>query len=117
VLGERGDAWALLRRSGVVLYFALTYLAQFTLVVQLRRLAPPGVSPAVLAAIWWTCVSLLCLGLLTVALDAWNEAWYDRVEDAFEWVLALLLQVNFALGYVVWRQADWRLEVVETGYE
>ena len=58
-------------------------------------------------------VRLALDGLLTVALDAWDEAFYETVEDAFEWVLSLLLQSNFLLGYFVWRQAGWRLVVEE----
>ena len=60
---------------------------------------------------WCICGLLLLLGLLTVALDAWDEAFYESVEDAFEWNLSLLLQSNFLLGYFVWRQAGWRLVV------
>ena len=57
------------------------------------------------------CVVLLMLGLLTVLLDAWDEQWYETVEDAFEWSLSLLLQINFLLGYYLWRRAGWGLVV------
>jgi hypothetical protein len=60
---------------------------------------------------WTLCTALLLTGLLTVALDAWDEAFYDSVEDAFEWLLTLMLQSNFLLGYFVWRQANWSLVV------
>ena len=62
-------------------------------------------------AMWWICLVLLATGVLTVILQVWDEAWYETVEDAFEWVLALLLQTNFLLGYFVWRRADWGLSV------
>ena len=56
-------------------------------------------------------VVLIVLGVMTLVLDAWDEHWYNRVEDAFEWNLTLLLQLNFLLGYLVWRRANWRLAV------
>ena len=111
VLGERGDAWATQRRVGTILFFSFTFLSQLLLLAQLRRLHLERVNVRLLNTMWAVCSALLFLGVLTVVLDAWNEAWYESVEDAFEWVLSLLLQSNFLLGYFVWRQADWRLEV------
>lgn len=115
VLGERGDIWATQRRVGSVLFFSFTYLSQLLLLAQLRRLRTlcPGVRPQILRMMWGLCLALLATGLLTVLLDSWNEAWYDTVEDAFEWLLSLMLQGNFLLGYFVWRQADWQLQVRE----
>jgi Frag1/DRAM/Sfk1 family len=111
VLGERGDAWATQRRVGTILFFSFTFLSQLLLLAQLRRLHLERVNVRLLNAMWTVCSALLFLGVLTVVLDAWNEAWYESVEDAFEWVLSLLLQSNFLLGYFVWRQAGWHLEV------
>ncbi len=113
VLGERGDAWATQRRVGTILFYSFTFLAQLLFLSQLRSLRKllPGVSKGLLASMWAVCFTLLAAGLLTVALDAWDEIFYESVEDAFEWVLTLLLQSNFLLGYFVWRQAGWRLEV------
>jgi hypothetical protein len=56
---------------------------------------------------------VLALGILTVVLQAWGSVLYDAVEDAFEWVLSLLLQANFLLGYLVWRRAGWQLQFVQ----
>ncbi len=114
VLGEAGDAWRFQRRAGTVLFFSFTFLAQFLLSVQLRALAPqlPGVQ-WLARGMWWVCCLLLALGILTVVLQAWDGVWYDSVEDAFEWVLSLLLQANFLLGYLVWRRANWRLHFVQ----
>ncbi len=113
VLGVDGDTWRRQRRIGVVLFFSLTYIAQLLLVGQWWRLRPqlPRVPELLLRAMWLLCFMLLGAGLLTVILDAWDENYYETVEDAFEWVLALLLQLNFLLGYIVWRRAGWRLEV------
>lgn len=111
VLGEKGDAWAFQRRAGTVLFFSFTFLAQLLLLAQLRELQPIAVPSILPRLMWGVCLTLLLLGLLTVILDAWNEAWYETVEDAFEWNLTLLLQTNFLLGYLVWRRADWRLSI------
>lgn len=113
VLGERGDAWATQRRVGTILFYSFTFLAQLLFLSQLRQLAPPGVGKKLLRLMWAVCIILLLTGLLTVALDAWDEAWYETVEDAFEWILSLMLQSNFLLGYLVWRQAGWQLTVEE----
>jgi hypothetical protein len=113
VLGERGDAWAMQRRIGTVLFFSFTYLAQLLLAGQLLRLRGqlPQTVPRLLIAMLVLCAILLGAGLLTVILDAWDEVFYESVEDAFEWVLTLLLQSNFLLGYFTWREAGWTLEV------
>lgn len=115
VLGERGDAWRTQRRVGTILFFSFTFLSQLLLLDQLRRLRPTGVKPGLLKLMWCACWLLLGLGLLTVILDAWDEAFYESVEDAFEWNLSLLLQSNFLLGYFVWRQAGWQLTFRERG--
>ncbi len=116
VLGEAGEAWARTRRAGTVLFFSFTYIAQLLLLAQLRRLRDhlPAVSAWITRSMWILCFALLATGVLTVVLDAWDEAWYETVEDAFEWFLSLMLQSNFFLGYLVWRRAGWGLRV-DTG--
>jgi len=106
VLGEVGRTWQLQRRAGVVLFFSFTYLAQLLFVAQLRNLTEdiPQSSQRLVTGMLRICISLLALGILTVLLDMWNEAWYDGIEDAFEWILALLLQCNFLLAYLIWRR-------------
>lgn len=113
VLGEAGAAWRFQRRAGTVLFFSLTFLSQMLLSVQLLALGPrlPQVQ-GLARGMWWICCLLLALGMLTVVLQAWDGVLYDSVEDAFEWVLSLLLQANFLLGYLVWRRAGWQLQFV-----
>lgn len=110
VLGEQGATWARQRRIGTALFFAFTYLAQLLLIHQLRRFQP-HVARAFVNAMLIVSVVLIVLGVLTLVLDAWDETWYDSIEDAFEWILALLLQLNFFLGYFVWKRAGWSLSV------
>jgi len=110
VLGEQGATWARQRRIGTALFFAFTYLAQLLLIHQLRRLQADVARPFVNAMLIVSVV-LIVLGILTLVLDAWDETWYDSIEDAFEWNLTLLLQLNFFLGYFVWKRAGWSLSV------
>lgn len=113
VLGEAGSVWARQRRIGTVLFFSFTYLAQLMLTWQLRKfhLLLPSVPGWLPLTMLLNCLGLLALGLLTVVLAAWDAQWYKSVEDAFEWVLSLLLQINFLLGYLVWRRANWSLRI------
>ena len=116
VLGEGGDLWARQRRAGTVLFFSFTFLSQLLLVHQLRQLRdqlPAVQGPA--HGMWFLCILLLSLGVLTVLIDAWDSDYYESVEDAFEWVLTLLLQSNFLLGYVVWRRARWGVVITTPG--
>jgi len=108
VLGEHGDIWARQRRIGTALFFSFTYLSQLLLLLQLRRLKPV-LAGVFVNAMLIVCVVLIAVGVITLVLDAWNEEWYNGVEDAFEWVLTLLLQVNFLLGYFVWKRAGLTL--------
>ncbi len=113
VLGEAGDTWARQRRIGTVLFFSFTYMSQLLLYAQLRqhRTRLVAVPEALLGIMSLLCVALLVTGVFTVILQLWDEAWYETVEDAFEWVLSLMLQSNFLLGYLVWRYAGWGLEL------
>ena len=110
VMGEPGVAWARQRRIGTALFFSFTYVAQLLLLHQLRQIQPNLARPIVNIMLIISVV-LIALGVLTLVLDGWNETWYDSVEDAFEWILTLRLQLNFLLGYFVWKQAGWSLSL------
>ncbi len=116
VLGESGVGWRLQRRAGTVLFFSFTFLSQLLFSAQLKVLAPrlPQVQ-GLARGMWLVCCLLLALGVLTVVLQAWDGVMYKSVEDAFEWVLSLLIQTNFLLGYLVWRRVGWQLHFVHPG--
>ncbi len=112
VLGEAGERWQHLRRIGIVLFFSFTYMSQLLLWSVIHRAGERLEHLRKLArGMAFLCILLLCVGLLTVFLDARDPVAYDEVEDAFEWWLALLLQGNVLLGYLMWRRDGWRLEV------
>ena len=109
-LGESNDyRWA--RQTGIVLFFALTYVAQLCF---LARLAPMTQrSPALRRIFLWqsgAAALLLAIGMLSVVLDAlWSN--YASVEDAFEWVMMLCIALQFCSHYPLWKAADLRLAV------
>ncbi len=105
-LGAVGDNFRLTRRIGVIFYFALTYLCQLLAVYRTGKLKFPN------STRHWQllmCVVILGLGLLTVLLDMMLDN-YDDYEDAFEWVIAVLLHLNFLIAYLGWRAAASNLQ-------
>lgn len=113
-LGEAGSAFARQRRIGTVLFFSFTYIGQLLLVAQLLGIRPYNVPLVLLRGMLALCVILLVTGILTVVLNAWDETYYSTVEDAFEWVLTLMLQGNFLLVWLMWRHAGVELVVNES---
>jgi hypothetical protein len=119
VLGEVGDWLRLQRKIGTILFFSFTFLAQLLLAAELRRIPAAGMAVAGREAaraasfghaMLRTCFLMLCIGVLSVIIQAISEPWHDAVEDAIEWSLALLLQVNFLIVALLWRRppADLR---------
>jgi hypothetical protein len=98
-LGAVGDHFRLTRRIGIIFYFTFTYLCQLLTVYQLNKLkvTMPGIQTQLRL-----CATILAIGVLTLFLDALLEN-YDDYEDAFEWNVALLLHINFLLGWWGWK--------------
>ncbi|MFN3165040.1 MAG: hypothetical protein ACE37N_16560 [Pseudohongiellaceae bacterium] len=100
-LGAVGDSFQLTRRIGIIFYFTFTYLCQLLIVWQLTRLAVADPSRNLQLVL---LLLILVIGLTTVLLDL-VMADYGAIEDAFEWVIALLLHGNFLLAAWGWRTA------------
>lgn len=97
-LGEVGEGYRFLRRTGVVLAFALTFIAQvlfLRLVGALSAVPELGCLRRYYRAMLWLLVSLLLVGITSVILDAALGDRYDQMEDAFEWWMALMLNGFF----------------------
>ncbi|BES73794.1 hypothetical protein RE428_48120 [Marinobacter nanhaiticus D15-8W] len=101
-LGHRGDEFQLIRRIGVVLYFALTYIAQLLLSAGLQSVPRWSLQGNYLLRL---CQVTLAVGLFSVVLDAIAHAFHERFEDAFEWVLALLVNTHALWIAILWRQS------------
>ena len=94
-LGVEGDLFRLQRRIGIILYFALTYLSQLLLVIWLLRKKYRNLATRLMFTI--TCL-LLVIGLSSIAIDLMTD-WHDEVEDAYEWVMALLIHIFYIVSY------------------
>lgn len=98
-LGAVGDSFQLTRRIGIIFYFTFTYLCQLLILWQLNRLSIADPSRNMQLVL---LLLILLIGLLTVVLDLVMSD-YGAIEDAFEWVIALLLHSNFLLAAWGWR--------------
>lgn len=114
-LGSDGEAYRFLRRYGVIMFFGASYLAQL---VFLRLSAHANVPVrATRRAMQATCRAMLVIGMVHVAAMAviGGSELQDRLENALEWQLGLLLVVWFGLQAWLWRITDYAMEANETG--
>jgi hypothetical protein len=103
-LGSEGDIYRTLRRYGVTVYFASTYLA---LLLGLRGLARPPADRAA-PALRGIAVVMLLLGLASTAVSAagLDGDLRDRIGNALEWQLGVWLTAMFAVFAWRWRDRD-----------
>ena len=52
--------------------------------------------------------ALLAVGILSVILTAAVPALYSQLDNAFEWVLALLINLHALWVALLWRQSSFR---------
>ena len=102
-LGTKEPFYELMRRFGIYLYFIGTVFAQMILTLALRR------SPVRQAMLWIVAVPWV-LGLLNFAQKS-LRAEPDRMENAIEWIVSLLMQIWFLLLYLGWRRTGFRISV------
>jgi hypothetical protein len=105
-LGTEGDIYRLLRRYGVVLYFAASYLAQLVLQRALRAMPVHPSTRSMLGV----CLGMLALGIISTLVTAVvvDPAAKDRWENVLEWNLGALLTLWF--GLLSWR---WRSDALD----
>jgi hypothetical protein len=104
-LGHSGDGFNLVRRTGVVLYFSLTYIAQ--LLISAALIGHPRWYQSG-RRLLWLCGLALTVGIVSVILTALVPQIYSQLDDAFEWVLALLINLHAIWIAVLWRQSCFR---------
>ncbi|HET6397276.1 MAG TPA: hypothetical protein VFF91_10595 [Pseudoxanthomonas sp.] len=102
-LGTDGPAYAFLRRYGVTVYFGCGYLAQlwFLRIARRRgRLRRP-----MRMAMAGVCLAMLGIGVFKLLADLTldDPARMDRLENALEWQLGLLLAGWYLLQAWLWR--------------
>lgn len=109
-LGE-GREYQGLRRTGIILFFSLTFLAQL---LYLARCASVANRTTLQARVFrWqgrAAITLLAIGISTVLLDLFYQN-YDAIEDAFEWVMMLFIVAQFVSHYGLWQEVDLRIEI------
>ena len=109
-LGSEGEVYRMLRRYGVTVYFAATYIALLTCLrglAQARGVADPAYRPLLVVAL-----GMLALGVLSTAATAvvGSHELKDRIENVLEWHLGLWLSAMFLV--FAWR---WRRERLRVG--
>ncbi|TBW56425.1 hypothetical protein EZI54_08985 [Marinobacter halodurans] len=105
VLGHTGDSYRLIRRTGVVLYLSLTYIAELLVSAHLRTV-PGGAGSG--RRLLNLCQLTLVVGIGSLIMDALAPDLHERFEDAFEWWIALLLNLAALWIAVLWRRSGFR---------
>lgn len=116
-LGEAGDQARLMRRIGVTLGFALTFLGELLLLARiaaLRRRQPARIPAGPFRTLYGLMALFLVLGVTSVLLSAFYDG-YRYMDDAFEWVFALLLNLYLVALALVWRRTGFRVSFGSTG--
>ncbi len=98
-LGAVGDMFRLQRRVGIIIFCTFTYLAQLLFTHRVEKLALSDPTRPIQLTL---CGTVLVIGLLTLILDVTLEN-YDDYENAFEWIIALLLQCYFIVSHWSWK--------------
>lgn len=104
-LGHAGEGFNLIRRIGVVLYFALTFLCGLLVSAGLRSHPQWQRTGTQLVRL---CLLTLGVGVFSVFLDGVAPELHARKDDAFEWTLALLLNAHALWLALLWRRNRFR---------
>jgi hypothetical protein len=111
-LGSEGDAYRLMRRYGVTMFFGFTYLAQLLVsgvIWKWHRAGRQRPSRWLAKAMVGVCIATLIGGLASLPAAEWA---LDRsaANNIIEWNLSGLLMGWFLLAWLAWRQTDFRLD-------
>lgn len=108
-LGE-SNAYRWARQTGIILFFALSFVAQLRFLFQWSRAAMSATEARVFHWQLRAAALLLTIGILSVLLNM-TYTGYDRIEDAFEWIMMLCIVVQFCSHYPLWKAADLRIAI------
>lgn len=107
-LGHDGNIPYLLRRSGVITYLGLTFICQLLLASTLARQTETRTDGRRLFAL--SAMTLL-LALFSLLLDASLGEQYQRLENAVEWGLILMLNLHVLLSVWAWKNAQLQIRL------
>jgi len=102
-LGTDGDIYKLLRRYGITIFFAFTYLAQLMLTRRIQILGQADklqISIGLYRMLVGLGAMLLFLGLISLPIQHVFDL--DSVENMIEWNFGLLMCGYFVLYFFVW---------------
>jgi hypothetical protein len=111
-LGTEGDAYRLMRRYGVTVFFAFTYLAQLLVSGVLWRWHRAGLqlpSRWLVPAMVGVCIATLLGGLASIPVAEWAMN-RSAANNIIEWNLSGLLMGWFLLAWLAWRQTGFRVD-------
>lgn len=112
-LGHSGDGFHLMRRIGVVFAFALTYLGQLLISANLLKTQWHSWGKYLLMLSAFT----LGIGIFTIILDLVLTDFWDSVEDAFEWNIALLVNGHALILALLWQRSGFRFSLHQEGLQ
>ncbi len=104
-LGHSGGAFYLIRRFGVVTFLGLSLIC-FAL---LARALKQSVLHQQGKRLERSCAGILSIALFSLVLDALLAERYDRLENAFEWWLVLLLILQLCWVARLWQNTAFSL--------
>lgn len=110
-LGEYGEAYRMMRRTGVNLGAGFMFLAQILLygMVRRQRRVSVGVLRLWATQLWLTLVlgvtAQLCKGLVA------DRFYRDYLEDPFEWQLIGLLCAHFFIVAKAWKSTGFAITI------
>ncbi len=107
-LGSDGDFYRLMRRYGVIVYFAFNFLAQLLMAARLHGLAALPFPRWVVQAKVALCAGMLVLGLVNV-VGGVVLADNDAFENVIEWNAALLMTAYYFMTWWAWRKDGFSL--------
>ncbi|GAB3370006.1 hypothetical protein NCG89_09175 [Spongiibacter taiwanensis] len=104
-LGHAGDTFRLLRRFGVVMYIALSFFCFVACAAGLIRSPLQRAGRAMLGYSLFT----LAVAIFSLILDGLLGETYNRVENAFEWWLLMMLNLQLFALAALWQRSQFRL--------
>lgn len=121
VLGAVGDIYRIERRTGVMLYFGLTLLAQLLMLRRVMRLSKilPALNRPCQCQLA-ICLAMLLLGVghllaeLLIPATALNPE--RDLDDIVEWNFALLMDAYYLCSYWLWRYQHPSLDLQTTNH-
>jgi len=109
-LGSKGEAYDLMRRYGVTVYFSFSALAQMVLLRELTRPGLPAIRllpRRVIRGKLLVVAILLGVGLLSIPVNNFAPD-RDRAQNVIEWLFALVMCSYYLLSWWGWRASGFR---------